>query len=101
MDDAELSKLNFAAVAQEAAAMSDAALAGDMDEARFRALMLAAKAEVAGFVGVESAVAALIQTLGKAGGPPGVGFGAGMINVAEAIEAEAQTLRTDATRSSL
>jgi len=87
MDSEEQLVLNFAAVAQEAAAMSDAALAGDLEEARFRARLLIAKADRARFVGVSLATADLLATLGPPGAPPDVGYGAQMLRVADELDA--------------
>jgi hypothetical protein len=78
--------LSVAEIVRDSVAMNDAALAGDFDEARFRAQIVAAKADRSGFVGVALAVAHLVTTLGPMGSNPRPGYGADMLRVASALE---------------
>lgn len=66
--------------------MGDAALGSDMDEARFRAQLIAAKADDAGYVDLALAAAHLVAVLGPVGTTPGVGYGAGMLRVADELD---------------
>jgi len=89
MDDHEQMILDFAAVVAEAAAVSNAALAGDLDEARFRANLLASRADNAGLSKVAAAAADLVLTFGPAGTEPRSGYGANLIRVADELDAAA------------
>lgn len=62
---------------QDAAAMGDAALAGDFDEARFRTQIIAAKADAGVHVDLIIAAAHLVVTPGPPGSLPGDGYGEG------------------------
>jgi hypothetical protein len=66
--------LDVAGLVLEAAAMGDAALAMDLDEARFRAQLIAVRADEAGYVDLALAAAH----------PPG--YGAGMLSVANELD---------------
>ena len=79
--------LDVAALVREAADMNDAALASDLDEARFRAQLIAAKADAAGYVDLALAAAHLVVILGSLGTTPSPGYGAGMLRVANELEA--------------
>jgi hypothetical protein len=89
MDDHKQMILDFAAVAAEAAAVSSAALAGDLDEARFRANLLAAKADIVGHSKVATAAADLVLALGPAGTEPQSGYGVILIRIADELDAVA------------
>ena len=67
--------------------MSTAVLVGDFDEARFRTNLLVAKAAIAGLTNVAIAAGELSDTLGPPGAPPGVGFGAEILRIADELEA--------------
>lgn len=67
--------------------MGDAALALDLDEARFRAQLIAARADEAGYVDLALAAAHLVITLGPVGAVPSSGYGAGMLRVANELDA--------------
>ena len=79
--------LSVAELVQDAAAMGDAALAGEFDETRFRAHIIAAKADAAGHVDLALAAAHLVILLGPTGAKPGEGYGAGILRVASELEA--------------
>lgn len=79
--------LDVAALVREAAAMGDAALASDLDEARFRAHLIAARADEAGYVDLALAAAHLVVVLGPPGTMPSPGYGAGMLRVASQLDA--------------
>jgi hypothetical protein len=78
--------LTHAAVVQEAAATGDALLTGDIDEARFRIHLLVAKADIAGLEAVSRAAALLLAVLGPPGTSPGVGYGAGLLRLADEVD---------------
>jgi hypothetical protein len=82
----EQSVLSFARVVLEATALSEAALAGDLEEARFRTHLLVAKADSAGFAGVARAAAALLESLGPPGESPRLGYGVGMLRIADELD---------------
>jgi hypothetical protein len=81
MDSREYSILDVADLVREAAAMGDAALALDLDEARFRAQLIAARAGEAGYVDLALAAARLVTTLAPVGTSPSSGYGAGLLRV--------------------
>lgn len=87
MEPRENHILDVAALVREAAAMGDAALALDLDEARFRAQLIAGKADAAGYVDLALAAAHLVVVLGPAGTSPSPGYGAGMLRVADQLGA--------------
>lgn len=78
--------LSVAALVRDAAHMGDAALAGDFDEARFRAQLIAAKADVGGHIDLALAAAHLVMVLGAPGSLPGDGYGAGILRVAHELD---------------
>ena len=79
--------LAMAEVISEAAATNEAALAGDLDEARFRARLTASAASDAGLGSVALAADELVDVLGPVGGDIRPGLGAAMVKVADALEA--------------
>jgi len=79
--------LDVAILVREAAAMNDAALAQDLDESRFRAQLIAARADEAGYVDLALAAAHLVLILGSPGTTPSPGYGAGMLRVADEVDA--------------
>jgi hypothetical protein len=83
---AEETILTVAEIVRDSAAMNDAALAGDFDEARFRALLVASKADAAGLVDVALAAAYLVTVLGPVESNPGAGYGAAMLRVADELD---------------
>ncbi|WP_036114667.1 MULTISPECIES: hypothetical protein [Luteibacter] len=87
MESRESPILDVAVLVSEAAAMGDAALEKDMDEARFRAQLIAAKADLAGYVDLAIAAAHLVAVLGPVGTTPGPGYGAGILRVADELDA--------------
>lgn len=66
--------------------MNDAALALDLDESRFRAQLIAARADEAGYVDLALAAAHLALVLGPFGTKPAPGYGAGMLRVASELD---------------
>jgi hypothetical protein len=76
-----------AELACNAAAMSEAAIAGDFDEARFRAQLIASVANSAGLRGVSMAAMVAIRQLGEYGMPPNNGYGAAILLLADRLEA--------------
>lgn len=86
MESRENRILDVAALVREAAAMGDAALAMDLDESRFRAQLIAAKADDAGYVDLALAAAHLVVVLGPVGTTPSPGYGAGMLRVANELD---------------
>ena len=86
MDSREHYILDVAVLVREAAAMGDAALASDLDEARFRAQLIAAKADDAGYVDLALAAAHLVVIFGPVGTTPSPGYGAGILRVANELD---------------
>jgi hypothetical protein len=86
MDKNEESILAIAEILRDSAAMNDAALAGDFDEARFRAQLIVSKADAAGHSNLVRAGAHLMYTLGPMGTPPHSGYGAGMLRIANELD---------------
>jgi hypothetical protein len=82
----EVHILNVADIVRDAAAMGDAGLARDFDEARFRAQLIVGKAHEAGFHDVVMAAAHLLNVLGPLGSTPGDGYGAGMLRIADELD---------------
>jgi hypothetical protein len=87
MDFRENHILHIAELVREAAAMNEAALASDLDEARFRAHLIATRADEAGHVDLALAAAHLVVVLGPAGTAPSPGYGAGMLRIANELDA--------------
>lgn len=87
MDLREYRILQVAELACEAAAMNDAALALDFDEARFRAQLIAERADEASYINLAMAVAQLVVTLGPVGTAPLPGYGARMLHIANELDA--------------
>ena len=67
--------------------MGDAARASDLDEARFRPQLIAAKADDAGYVNLALAAAHLMVIFGPVGSTPSPGYGAGILRVANELDA--------------
>jgi hypothetical protein len=78
--------LAVAEIVRDSAAMNQAALAGDLDEARFLAVLVASKAEAAGFAHVALAADDLVVILGPLGSEPNSDFGAAMLRVANELD---------------
>lgn len=87
MNPVEESVLAVAEIVRDSTAMNEAVLAGDYDEARFRAQLVVAKADAAGHRDVMLAGAFVMDRLGPVGSVPRGGFAAGMLRVAEALDA--------------
>lgn len=86
MAPTEESILAFADIVRDSAAMNDAALAGDFDEARFRAKLIVAKADIAGHLDLALAAAYTSDRLGPVGSLPKDGYGTGMLRVARELD---------------
>lgn len=86
MDSRETYILDVAVLVREAAAMGDAALAMDLDEARFRAQLIAANADDAGYVDLALAAAHLVVIFGPVGTTPSPGYGTGILRVANELD---------------
>jgi hypothetical protein len=78
---------------REAAAMGDAALAGDFDEARFRASLIIETADAAGLVDVVLAAARTLDQLGPAGGTPKRGYGTAILLLADRLASTGYDLK--------
>jgi hypothetical protein len=87
MSENEEAILAVAAMILESAAMNDAALAKDFDEARFRAQLIMVNASTAGHVDLAVAAAHVIVVMGSPGSLPSPGYGEAMFRVAEALGA--------------
>lgn len=77
--------LLLAELSLEGAAMNEAALAGDFDEARFRASLLGAKAAEARLTSIAALAQVVESTLGAPGSDPGQGYGEAMLRLANLI----------------
>jgi hypothetical protein len=86
MDRNEESILAVAEIVRDSAAMNDAAFAGDIDEARFRAQLIVAKADAAGHVDLVLAAGHLLHTLRPTGTTPLPGYGTGTFRVANELQ---------------
>lgn len=69
----------------EAAAMNDAALAGDLEEARFRAQRIVSRARAETLCAVADAAQEVVSRLGTSGSAPRPGYGAAMLGLAQAL----------------
>lgn len=78
--------LAVAEIVRDSAAMGDAALAGDFDEVRFRAELIAGKADAGGYIDLVLAAAHLLTILGPLGAPPSPGYGAGILRIANELD---------------
>jgi hypothetical protein len=86
MDTNEESILAVAEIVRDSAAMNDAALAGDLDEARFRVQLIVAKADAGGHMDLVLAAGHLLHMLGPTGTTPLPGYGAGMLRIANELD---------------
>lgn len=77
--------LTLAELSLEGAAMNEAALAGDLDESRFRAALLAAKAEECGLTAIARAARDVECLLGMPGTMPAGACGESMLRLATVI----------------
>lgn len=79
--------LTVAEIVRDSAAMNDAALARDFDEARFRAQLVIAKADAAGLEDVVLAGARVLDRLGPPGSAPRKNYGEAMLGLAHVLDA--------------
>jgi hypothetical protein len=77
--------LLLAELSLEGAAMNEAALASDFDQARFRASLIGAKAEEAALTAIATMVRAVETALAAPGSNPGEGYGDAMLQLATLI----------------
>jgi hypothetical protein len=94
MPSLEESVRTLAEMVHDSLAMNEASRAGDFDEARFRAVLVASKAEAGGFTAVAQAADDLIVLLGPAGSKPNADQDAAMVWVASALEESVSRMRT-------
>lgn len=71
---------------QDASAATDAALACDFEEARFRARTVALQADALGLSGIATAAAALFERLGLPGTAPAMGWTAAILRLASCLD---------------
>jgi hypothetical protein len=86
VDPDEETVLAVAEIVRDSAAMNQAALAGDLDEARFLAVLVASKADAAGLADVALAADDLVIILGPTGTTPNSDFGAAMLRLAGELD---------------
>jgi hypothetical protein len=86
MHSNEQSILAIAEILREAAAMNDAALAGDLDEARFRAQLIAKTADAGDHLDLVLAAGRLLHVLGPTGTTPLPGYGACILRITTELE---------------
>ena len=72
-------------LALDASALAVAVLEDDMDEVRFRTHRLASKADALGLSAVSTAAAFLGTELGPSGTTPALGYGAGLMRLADML----------------
>lgn len=87
MDAREAEILTIAEIVRDAAATNDAALAGDFDEARFRAQLVVDKLEASGISSAIDAALLVVGRLGPIGTPPRPGYGEAMLRLAGRLDA--------------
>lgn len=85
MNPREEAILAVAEIVRDSAAMNDAALAGDFDEARFRAQLIVGKADAVGLFDVVLTAARVLDRLGPQGATPLPGYGDAMLAVANKL----------------
>ncbi|URL59637.1 hypothetical protein IM816_05940 [Luteibacter flocculans] len=86
MEPDEETIITVAQIVRDCEAMAQAALAGDFDEARFRAQLIIARADVAGHLDVVLAASYTAERLGPIGTVPRDGYGAGILCVADGLD---------------
>lgn len=77
--------LTLAELSLGGAAMNEAALAGDLDESRFRASLIAAKVEECGLTAIARAARDVERLLGVPGTEPTGAYGESMLRLATVI----------------
>jgi 4-phytase/acid phosphatase len=77
--------LQFAQLSADAIAMNDAALADDLDEARFRAGLILSAAQGIGLLDVAEAAEDVVVLLRPPGNEPIPGYGHAMLRLAKAL----------------
>ncbi|MDY1549572.1 hypothetical protein [Luteibacter sahnii] len=77
--------LVLAELSLEGSAMNEAALAGDLDESRFRAALIATKAEECGLAAIATAARDVECVLGRPGTEPAGAYGESMLRLATVI----------------
>ena len=86
MDPLAIIPITVTGMLIDAHAAGDAVLRDDYDEARFRTHLLALKAGVLGLCPLCAAALRLEAELGPLGRPPGIGYGATLLRVADELE---------------
>ena len=82
----ETDSLTMGDIIFDAVAMNEAAVAGDLDESRFRARRIASLAAPEGFDGIAEAAYKLGRLLGPPGSEPQPGYGAAMVAISNEID---------------
>jgi uncharacterized Ntn-hydrolase superfamily protein len=85
--------LEVAALIVDGVAVSEALLAGDVVEARFRAQMVAAHAHGHGMRGVQAAAVKVVRLLGDGSHPPLPGYAQAVLDLSEALDRVLARLR--------
>lgn len=78
--------LTRAGLALDATALGRAVLAGDFDEARFRARLILRYASLSELSAVGDATQAVLHALGRPGSAPSSGIGGALIQLSQAID---------------
>jgi len=86
MSTREARVLKIAEIVRDAAAMNDAALDRDFDEARFRVLLVIDKLEVAGLDTAAKVAVRVANLLGRPGTNPRSGYGEAMLTLASTLD---------------
>ncbi|SEN09629.1 hypothetical protein SAMN02800694_2757 [Luteibacter sp. UNCMF331Sha3.1] len=86
MSTRETRVLEIAEIVRDAAAMNDAALDRDFDEARFRVRLVIDKLEVAGLHAAVEVALRVASLLGQPGTEPRPGYGEAMLTLASTLD---------------
>jgi 4-phytase/acid phosphatase len=84
--DREANVLTIAEIVRDSAAMNEAALGCDFEEARFLAQLVAGKARAAGLTKVAETAARVLSHLGPPGSAPLGGYGEAMLALASSLD---------------
>jgi hypothetical protein len=85
--------LEVAGLIVDGVAVSEALLAGDMEEARFRTRLVVGHARLHGMTEVQAAAVELVRLLGKTGNQPTAGYASAVVELSEALDRALTVLR--------
>ena len=85
--------LQVAGLIVDGVAVSEALLAGDFTEARFRARLVAAHAGTHGMAGVQAAAVEVVRLLGEGAHPPLPGYAQAVLDLSDELDQALTFLR--------